>query len=95
MDSASAASEIDMTAAEGDDGLPTAGPAQAVPSRRAAVLRSAFVLGVLFVVFGLGTLKGPITKAVSNATGREPSRWVSSRTNYARPWRPYRGLQNS
>jgi len=26
---------------------------------------------VLFVVFGLGTLKGPITKAVSNATGRE------------------------
>jgi len=26
---------------------------------------------VLFVVFGLGTLKGPITKAVSNASGRE------------------------
>jgi len=26
---------------------------------------------VLFVVFGMGTLKGPITKAVSNATGRE------------------------
>ena len=25
----------------------------------------------LFVVFGLGTLKGPITKAVSNASGRE------------------------
>jgi uncharacterized protein involved in outer membrane biogenesis len=32
------------------------------------VLLTAFVL---FVVFGLGTLKGPITKAVSNATGRE------------------------
>ena len=26
---------------------------------------------VLFVVFGLGTLKGPVTRAVSNATGRE------------------------
>jgi uncharacterized protein involved in outer membrane biogenesis len=32
------------------------------------VLLTAFVL---FVVFGLGTLKGPITKAVSNASGRE------------------------
>ena len=26
---------------------------------------------VLFVSFGLGTLKGPITKAVTNASGRE------------------------
>ncbi|HUQ75235.1 MAG TPA: AsmA family protein [Burkholderiales bacterium] len=26
---------------------------------------------VLFVVFGLGTMKGPITRAVTNATGRE------------------------
>ena len=39
----------------GDDlpEAPTSGPAQAVPSRRAAILRSAFVLGVLFVVFVL------------------------------------------
>ena len=39
----------------GDDlaEAPTSGPAQAVPSRRAAILRSAFVVGVLFVVFVL------------------------------------------
>jgi hypothetical protein len=44
-----------MDAGTGDElaGAPTSGPAQAVPSRRAAILRSAFVLGVLFVVFVL------------------------------------------
>ncbi|HET7670770.1 MAG TPA: AsmA family protein [Burkholderiales bacterium] len=35
-----------------------------------AVLALLLVL-VLFVTFGLGTLKGPVTKAVTNATGRE------------------------
>ena len=38
---------------EGESGLPTSGPAQAVPSRRAAFLRSAIVVGILAVVFGL------------------------------------------
>ena len=38
---------------EGVPAVPTTGPAQAVPSRRTAILRSAIVLGILAVVFGL------------------------------------------
>ncbi len=38
---------------EGVSGVPTTGPAQAVPSRRTAILRSAIVLAFLAVVFGL------------------------------------------
>jgi uncharacterized membrane protein YbhN (UPF0104 family) len=38
---------------EGVSGVPTTGPAQAVPSRRTAILRSAVVVGILVVVFGL------------------------------------------
>src|SRR6185436_2971107 len=38
---------------EGGSAVPTSGPAQAVPSRRTAILRSAVVLGILVVVFGV------------------------------------------
>ena len=38
---------------EGAQGVPTTGPAQAVPSRRTAILRSAIVVGILVVVFGV------------------------------------------
>ena len=38
---------------EGVPAAPTTGPAQAVPSRRTAILRSAIVIGILVVVFGL------------------------------------------
>ena len=38
---------------DGKSGVPTSGPAQAVPSRRTAFLRSAIVLGILAVVFGV------------------------------------------
>ena len=38
---------------EGVPAVPTTGPAQAVPSRRTAILRSAIVIGILVVVFGL------------------------------------------
>ena len=38
---------------DGVAGVPTTGPAQAVPSRRTAFLRSAIVVGILLVVFGL------------------------------------------
>jgi uncharacterized membrane protein YbhN (UPF0104 family) len=41
------------TAGGDEGGAPTSGPAQAVPSRRAAILRSAVVIGVLVVVFGV------------------------------------------
>ena len=53
MDSVTDANALDAGAAGADDSLPTSGPAQAVPSRRAALARSAFVIGVLVVVFGL------------------------------------------
>ncbi|HEU5205085.1 MAG TPA: lysylphosphatidylglycerol synthase domain-containing protein [Candidatus Limnocylindrales bacterium] len=53
MDSATDAKALDARPGTEDNDLPTSGPAQAVPSRRAAILRSAFVLGVLFVVFVL------------------------------------------
>jgi uncharacterized membrane protein YbhN (UPF0104 family) len=53
MDSVTDAKALDAGAAGADDSLPTSGPAQAVPSRRAALARSAFVIGVLVVVFGL------------------------------------------
>src|SRR5205085_1453777 len=35
------------------------------------ILLALLVLLALFIAFGLSTLKGPITRAVSNATGRE------------------------
>ena len=38
---------------EGAQGVPTTGPARAVPSRRTAILRSAIVVGILVVVFGV------------------------------------------
>ena len=53
MDSVTDATALEAGPGVGDDSLPTSGPAQAVPSRRAAVARSAFVIGVLVVVFGL------------------------------------------
>jgi uncharacterized membrane protein YbhN (UPF0104 family) len=53
MDSVTDAPALEAGPGVGDDSLPTSGPAQAVPSRRAAVARSAFVIGVLVVVFGL------------------------------------------
>ena len=53
MDSVTDTTTLDAGSGEVDDDVPTPGPAQAVPSRRAAILRSAFVLGVLFVVFVL------------------------------------------
>ena len=53
MDSVTDAAALEAGPGVGDDSLPTSGPAQAVPSRRAAVARSAFVIGVLVVVFGL------------------------------------------
>jgi uncharacterized membrane protein YbhN (UPF0104 family) len=53
MDSVTDATTLEAGSAVDDTTLPTSGPAQAVPSRRAAILRSAFVLGVLFVVFVL------------------------------------------
>src|SRR5436853_2585360 len=35
------------------------------------ILLALLVLLALFIAFGLNTLKGPITRSVSNATGRE------------------------
>ena len=52
MDSATAGS-MTVGADDGVGGAPTSGPAQAVPSRRTAILRSAIVIGILVVVFGV------------------------------------------
>jgi uncharacterized membrane protein YbhN (UPF0104 family) len=52
MDSATTSSMTEG-ADDGVKGAVTSGPAQAVPSRRTAILRSAVVVGILVVVFGL------------------------------------------
>ena len=51
MESTAEAGSLDTTTGDDLPEAPTTGPAQAVPSRRAAILRSSFVLGILFVVF--------------------------------------------